>query len=161
MGKFIFEANLLRQFAAEIIAELSAKHIEDFRLNFRYEHFGYGLYLRNRFRHRAPYFPATLGGDQLGTEIYAYILAGLFFESPPDMEQILELAESDYFSEMCARYYLRNGTLPFEKYPLEQMFSTVETYTEIIAADLESDGKRNDEITNKAVDNTALKMADH
>lgn len=117
---FYFDSKVLNQFADECVQQIEEDTIEYFKLHLAYHkhHFGYGLFLRNKFSSRVE-VSSDFERDHLSSEIYVYILAKLFPELGNDFEKISSLIDTSLFSEVCAHYYIKNGYMPFKEFPIK------------------------------------------
>lgn len=115
---FFFDKKTLYEIAEECVSELKETDVEMIRLHFMYDHFGYGLYLRNRYFQRFRNKNLILR-ENLGAEIYACILTKLFKGLAGKPEEALILCHSEKFAEVCSHYYKQKGTMPFDDFTLE------------------------------------------
>ncbi len=98
--------------AAECVSALSAKDIEYFRLHIGYahHHFGYGLYLRNRYSYLLDKEMYGLLGDLfrdgLGESIY-HLMIPMVFPEFKGYEQYINRITDFYFDDLNANYNLK------------------------------------------------------
>ena len=98
--------------AAECISALSAEDIEYFRLHIGYthHHFGYGLYLRNRYSYLLDKEMYGLLGDDyrdgLGKSIY-HLMIPMIFPEFTGYEQYIDRITDFYFDDLNANYNLK------------------------------------------------------
>lgn len=107
MHFFEFDKTLLRQVAEECVADLNPKTIEYLKLHLPYtnHHFGFGLYLRNRFSSKFPCNSDYIR-DELGKHILFYIYQILFPEFGNDIEIVENLCDNPLFNAINSNYYL-------------------------------------------------------
>lgn len=108
----------LKKIAAECIADLEDIEFIKLHIGYSYHHFGYGLYLRNKYMSRLN-SSSSIFCDEMSRTLYTYIVAGLFSELENDIEKIDALINNWKFSEICTHYYIRTGIMPFEDFPIE------------------------------------------
>lgn len=100
--------------AVECVLELSADDIEYFRLHIGYthHHFGYGLFLRNRYSYLLDREIYGLLGDDyrdsLGRNIY-HLMLPMIFPEFKGYEQYIERITDFYFDDLNANYNLKFG----------------------------------------------------
>ena len=117
--KMYYEYDLMEKFADECVEKLKQETIEYFKMHISYthHHFGYGLYLRNKYAERVEE-ERGLARDNLGNEIYIHILSKIFPEFGKDMEKIQILTEMTTFSELFAYYYMKTGDIVVKDFPI-------------------------------------------
>lgn len=118
-GIFMFSYNpkIMRKIAEECVSELDEKMIEFIKLNLSYtsHHFGYGLYLRNKYFSRVS--SECFDRDGFSSELFVYILAELFPELGNNFDKIKYLCRGQ-FTEVAAHYYIKNKKMPFNDFPV-------------------------------------------
>lgn len=116
-----YEKDLLETFAEECIEKIDASTIEYFKMHIDYthHHFGYGLYLRNKYVDRVD-CESDYARDNLGHEIYIHILSKIFPEFGNDFEKIKVLTDSSIFKELFACYYIKTDRIIPKDFPISK-----------------------------------------
>ena len=120
------KATTFEEAAQECVAALTQKDIDYFRMHIDYNHhhFGYGLYLRNRYSYLMDKKLYSLFGDhyrdELGAMIY-HLMLPLMFPEYKGHEKYISKLEFFSFGDLNANYNLRFGKnfivdIPPEKY---------------------------------------------
>ncbi len=114
-----YETDLLETFAEECVEKLDDSTIEYFKMHIGYthHHFGYGLYLRNKYVDRVE---CNYERDSLGHEIYIHILSKIFPEFGSDIEKIKVLTDDSIFKELFACYYIKTGNIIPKDFPISE-----------------------------------------
>ena len=108
------KATTFEEAAEECVAELTPEDIESIRMHIDYthHHFGYGLYLRNRYSYLMDKKMYSLFGnhyrDELGAMIY-YLMIPIMFPEYKGHEKYISKLEFLSFDDLNANYNLRFG----------------------------------------------------
>lgn len=113
---FFFDKKMLEEAAEKCAVDLKEENIEYIKMNFNYDHFGYGFYLRNNYSQN---FGGGILHDMLSAEIYAFILTKLFEPLKNKPEESYILSWSSKFEDMCAHYYKQNNKMPFDDFAVD------------------------------------------
>lgn len=114
---FSYNPETMKKIAEECVSELDEKMIEFIKLNLSYtsHHFGYGLYLRNKYFSRVS--SECFDRDGFSSKLFIYILAELFPELGDDIDKISYMCNGR-FAEVAAHYYIKNKGMPFDTFPV-------------------------------------------